>query len=849
MAIKTTDAMIDQSRRGFLQALGIGIPTLSALLHEGFTAEAQDASPTAQTTLTEELSDPSLGHLTLDEVERVGHEVHYEEIANFYAGAMSLAPVISVRLHPEVTWIAPDMGIGMIANPMMFGVGVTPSPLEWRNAERALRGGYLPIVTTAIRAGSLVYKQTAYCALLMDRQVTTGREKQVVMVRMNISNTDLTEIRQATLWAYVPMQTEFTHAVGVPRSYGPFGSYSLYEGLGSLQTIPAETQPTTDNILRNGAVTLGMFEEGPGVTATRYKQIIKFEVELLPGQTKAVTLKLSTNKQGLNATEQEELRRLDFFTGLDRRELDLERILSSGTRISVPEPAVNNICRAQLLYNQAHIVQAADKDYFMPVDSFVGVWPWSHMKQMVAMDEYGYHEDVRKTLTYFLHLQGKRPPNNMNVTSYAGVFPSSTTFEESGWEDDPESTIYGRIAQEMRGKVEEFPNWANNTGCILYAFGQHYFYTGDKQWLETVAPALLKACGWIIDQRQQTKKTDAQGQKVLAYGLLPVGQAYDATKGQTESNYFCFTDGLTYKGLKRAAEAFAAIHHPDGQRLLKEAASYRDDILEVMRRTRRTDQSLPAYPEQLHGPDGWASWGSGAIALIDAGLLDPQDPAFVQTENYMKKHFNQGVLGLTGRCRSENAAIRGSSYYVVQSDYIYHYAWVLRGEVEKALLTFYSALGLGVDKQTLCAVERILLYDRRYAPYCVNTPHGAELCTMIRRTLLIETDAILSVLPVAPRRWLEAGKTIEVQDAPTYFGKMGLKVESQVDQQTIVAELVLQIDRKDQLRKIRLRLPHPTKQPMQRVTLNGAAWKSFNVEDEIVELQPGEGRHHIVVHY
>jgi hypothetical protein len=64
-----------------------------------------------------------------------------------------------------------------------------------------------------------------------------------------------------------------------------------------------------------------------------------------------------------------------------------------------------------------------------------------------------------------------------------------------------------------------------------------------------------------------------------------------------------------------------------------------------------------------------------------------------------------------------------------------------------------------------------------------------------------------------------------------------------------VAELVLQIDRKDQLRKIRLRLPHPTKQPMQRVTLNGAAWKSFNVEDEIVELQPGEGRHRIVVHY
>jgi hypothetical protein len=846
MSKKTADTIFDQSRRGFLETLGIGIPTLSTLLHEGFTAEAEDASSTAQETLTKDLSDPSLGHLTFDEVERTGHEVHYEEIANFYGGPMSRAPVISVRLHPEVTWIRPDMGIGMIANPMTFAIGASPIAIEWRNAERSLRNGYLPIVTTAVRAGSLVYKQTAYCTLLRDRQVVTGHEKQVVMVRMNMTNTDLTEIHRATLWACVPVETEYSHAVG---QYGPFGNYSLYEGETSLPTVPTETEPSMGKNLQNGAVILGMFDEGPGVTATRYKQIIKFEVELLPGQTKAVSFKLSTHKQGFNAAELEELRQLDFFTGLDRRELDLERVLSRGTRISVPEPAVNHIYKAQLLYNQAHIVQAADKDYFMPVDSFVGVWPWSHMKQMVAMDEYGYHEDVGKALTYFLRLQGKRPPNNMSVTSYAGVFPSSATFEESGWEDDPESTIYGRIAHEMRGRIEEFPNWANNTGCILYAFGQHYFYTGDKGWLESAAPALLKACEWIIEQRQRTKKTDAKGQKVLEYGLLPAGQAYDATNGQTESNYFCFTDGFTYKGLQRAAEALAAIHHPDGPRMLKEAASYREDILEVMRRTRRTDQSLPAYPEQLHGPDGWASFSSGAINLIDAGLLDPHDPAFVQTENYMKKHFNQGVLGLTGRCRSENAKIHGSSYYVVQSDYIYHYAWVLRGEVEKSLLTFYSALGLGVDKQSLCAVERILLYDRRYAPFCVNTPHGAELCSMIRRTLLIETDGTLSLLPVAPRRWLEEGKTIEVQDAPTYFGKMGLKVESQVDEQRIVAELVLQIDRKDQLRKIRLRLPHPEKKPMQRVTLNGVAWKNFNVEDESIELQAGEGQYRILVRY
>ena len=800
-----------------------------------------------------EESDPSLGHLTLDEVQRTGHEVHYEEVARVYGGPLSLAPVITVRLHPEVVWVRPDMGIGMIANPMIFGIGTTPTPIQWQSVERSLKKGYLPIVISSMQTGSLVYQQMAYAILLEGGKVVTGHEKQVLLVRMNMTNTDLTTIRHATLWAYVPAEWAYVLAdIATPHGlgqYGPFGNYSLFEGLGSLPGVPAETLTTEDKTLRDGMALLGTYEEDPGVSVTRYERLMKFELALFPGQTKAVNLKLSTNKKGLNTAELEKLRKLDFFTGLDQRELELERTLDNGTKIRVPETAVNNIYKAQILYNQTHIVQAADLDYYMPVDSITGVWPYSHMKQFVAMDEYGYHEDVRKALIYFLKLQGKRPPNKMKVTSYEGVFPSTGTFEESGWEQDPDSTIYGRIAKEMVGKELDFPNWANNTGCILYAFGEHYFYTRDRRWLESVAPALIKACDWIINQRQHTKSTDAQGQKVLSYGLLPSGEPYDATTSQKEPYYFCFTDGFTYKGLRRAAEALADINHPDGPHLLKEADGYRDDILEVMRRTRQTDSSLPPYPEQLYGPDGWGSFATGAISLIDAGLLDPDDPAFVAIESYMKKHFNQNVLGLTGRCPSEDPARKGSSYYVIESDNIYHYAWVLRGEVEKSLLILYSALGLGVDKQTLCAVERILLYDRRYAPFSVNTSNGADLCSMIRRTLLIEKDSELSLLAAAPRRWLEAGKKIEVEDAPTYFGKMNLKVESQVDEQKIVADLALESDRKDKIRRIRLRLPHPTKKPMQQVTVNGVAWKSFNTESEVIELSPAENRHRVVVWY
>jgi hypothetical protein len=104
-------------------------------------------------------------------------------------------------------------------------------------------------------------------------------------------------------------------------------------------------------------------------------------------------------------------------------------------------------------------------------------------------------------------------------------------------------------------------------------------------------------------------------------------------------------------------------------------------------------------------------------------------------------------------------------------------------------------------------------------------------------------------LAAAPRRWLEAGKKIEVDDAPTYFGTMNLKVESHVDQQKIVADLVLRVERPDRLQKISLRLPHPGRQPMKQVVVNGKRWDNFNPDKEVIELKPTENHYHIVAQY
>jgi len=829
------------SRRDFLRAVGAGAPSLT-LLGRGARAGVPTAPAVpADAPPAKEGGDPAYQHLTLDAVAQTQHEVNYEEVADAYGGPMSRGPLVSVKAHPEIVWGRPDMGIGMVANPLAFGVGNPPVLIRWRDVERSLLKGYLPILISRYQDGDLRYEQVMFATLLDGGEVKTGHEKQVALIRMSVVNTSFTERRHATWWVFAPA------AVATTDEPPFFWSYKLFDVTGSLPPVPELSSNEPSDLLRDGSTMLGVHEEGPGVTATPYAKATRLEMDLLPGQKKSACLKVTSNKGGFTPEEIERLRRLDFFSARDQRVRELEAILEHGAKIHVPEEIVNNIYRAQILYNQTQMVQAADRDYYVPVQSSAGVWPWEQMKQLTGLDEFGYHDDVEKSLGYLLKLQGRRPPN-AKVKSFAGVFPSSGTFEESGWEHDSESTIYGLIARRTEAKAGTFPNWVCNTGSALRTFAEHYFYTRDRQWLNRVAPAMVKACDWIIESRQTTMQRDAQGEKVLQYGLMPAGQPYDTPVTKEDKYFYCMTDGYTFHGFQRIAAALADAQHPEGSRLVREAESYRQDILEAMRRVRNNDPLMPPYPEEIHGGEGWGSFCSGALSLVDTELLDPGDPAFVQLENHMKTHFNLGVLGLSGRCHQDDKRNLGS-YYVSTTEDVFHGAWVKRGEVEKALLSFYSNLAFGVDKETLGAIERFMLYDRRYAPFYMDSSGGMHICKIVRRTLLLERESELHLLPAAPRRWLEHGKSIQIEDMPTYFGKIDLMVNSHVLQGRIAIDLRLQVARQDRLKKVSLRVPHPTKQRMKQVTLNGRPWTNFRADNETVQLNPAPHRCEIVIHY
>jgi hypothetical protein len=256
----------------------------------------------------------------------------------------------------------------------------------------------------------------------------------------------------------------------------------------------------------------------------------------------------------------------------------------------------------------------------------------------------------------------------------------------------------------------------------------------------------------------------------------------------------------------------------------------------------------PPYPERLSGPEAWGSFATGAASLVDVKLLDPHDAAFAQLEGYMKRRFNHGVLGLSGRCEIDDPKLKGS-YYVVPTEDVYHYAWLVRGEVEKSLLGFYSALAFGVDKETLGAIERFSLYDRRYSPFFIDSSGGMRICGMIRRTLIFECGAELRILAGAPRRWLEAGKQIEVLNAPTYFGNLDLTVKSTVGEGRISADLQFRSTGQTGLRKIIFRVPHPERAQIKHVRLGGESWAGFDSANETIALPAGKEKYELQIAY
>src|SRR5207244_11452547 len=123
-------------------------------------------------------------------------------------------------------------------------------------------------------------------------------------------------------------------------------------------------------------------------------------------------------------------------------------------------------------------------------------------------------------------------------------------------------------------------------------------------------------------------------------------------------------------------------------------------------------------------------------------------------------------------------------------------------ESERALVSLYGMLAQGFTRNTFVCGEGLSL--RPSDPggrifYCPpNSAANAHFLSMLRYALLQDWDIdddgrpeTLRLLFATPRRWLEDGKEIKVERAPTAFGSVSVHMQSLLSKGKVMAELEL----------------------------------------------------------
>jgi hypothetical protein len=359
-----------------------------------------------------------------------------------------------------------------------------------------------------------------------------------------------------------------------------------------------------------------------------------------------------------------------------------------------------------------------------------------------------------------------------------------------------------------------------DTGTLLLAMAEHYRLTGDAAWLRKSAPAMTRMCDWIIGKRHEA--LSAQPKDSVTYGLIK-GRPYADHAAPTYSYY---SDCYLVAGLDAAGGVLAAAGMADrAGRIRTESDAYRRDVMASMDRAVLEDEGmkiLPIFPEThelLKRVNFTARDYYSLIAgpLLETCIVPADDPRFRLYTDFMER---RGGL-LLGMCAFGDG---------IDHAYTYGY-WVnclQRGQPKRAILGFYGSLAYGMTRETYSAVEVTSL---RAGANQSTLPHlysNTQQLRLLRNMLVREQGDCLLLGQAIPRRWLEHGKQVCVQAAPTVFGDVGFQIDSRAGDGKITVRIDPPV--RKPVDTITLFLRHPRSEPIRSVTVAGAGTKDFSLE-------------------
>jgi len=454
-----------------------------------------------------------------------------------------------------------------------------------------------------------------------------------------------------------------------------------------------------------------------------------------------------------------------------------KKYIGRAARFEVPEQRVNDAYKAWLAYAQLNVDKI--NGIYEPHDG-VGFYEenygYSCTLHCIALDMYGLHDKAELYLDSILHFQ---QPDGLYTQNFG----------------------------------------LPDMGTLLLAMAEHYNYTGDSAWLKRVSGNMLRTADWII-----RKRADAPKEGVLK-GLIK----YRAYCDFATPVYDYFADTYCCVGLEEAAKVLSAIGMTeDAKRIGDEAKAYRADILASMDAAvfeKDGRKYLPLEPEthRLLNDSGFTGgdyYGLVTGCLLENEFLPPNDKRSYLFTDLMEQ--KKGLIA--GLCKFQPGGI----------DHAYTYGYLMtqlrRGDPRKVILGFYGMLAYGMTRDTYSAVECTKIVTGENAWTLPHLYSATQQLRLLRNMILREDGDSLRIGEAIPRAWLENGKKIQVQGAPTRFGDVSFTISAEKNKISVR----ITPPSRSAPKRILITLRHPKFAAIGTVLVNGKPWRRFS--GETIEL-------------
>jgi hypothetical protein len=293
---------------------------------------------------------------------------------------------------------------------------------------------------------------------------------------------------------------------------------------------------------------------------------------------------------------------------------------------------------------------------------------------------------------------------------------------------------------------EQYDGW----GETLWAYGQHFRITHDRAFAEQVFPSIVRAVAWL----HQARASDPMH-------LIPASNVLDNENipGHLTGYNFLALDGLHEAILM----AQALGKNDDAANFQREYDDYRAVFLKKLDEvTRPTNGYIPPALDTRGGND----WGN-LLGAYPEPVLAPDDPRITATLRATQAKYQEGIMTYgDGRWLHHYLTIKNTLTEVE------------RGDQQQAVRELYALLLHTSSTQAGFEYAIRPWGDRNFEGNL--SPHGwfaAEYRTLLRNMFVREQGRELHLLSVVSPDWIGAGKNIEVEQVPTDFGTVGLRLE------------------------------------------------------------------------